>query len=96
MKIYPAPDNLIIKGNKELDTIKTRAAAFGLELADINDENDRPMVGNVLEVGVNAQKNGYNVGDKVVFSQFSPIIIEIEDEEYLVLSYKDLLARIEY
>lgn len=96
MKIYPAPDNLIIKGDKESEEIRRMAEAAGLLIADINEEDDRPMIGEVLEVGVTAGENGYKVGDKVVFSQFSPIVIEVEEKEYLVLSYKDLLARIEY
>jgi chaperonin GroES len=61
---------------------------------------EKPQKGTVLAVGPGTWENGQvepmnvNVGDTVLFAKYAGTEIRIGDEDVLILSQKDVLARI--
>lgn len=96
MTLKPLYDNIIVKQLKEEEITKS-----GIVLPDtINKE--KPQQGEVIAVGPGKKDNNGNiigmsvkVGDKVLFSRYSPNEVKIENEEYLVMKEGDVLAIIE-
>jgi chaperonin GroES len=96
MKARPMNDNVIVKPITEDEVTKS-----GIVLPDSIDKG-RPEKGEVVAIGPgklldNGQRAPMSVkaGDKVMFKKYSPDEIEIEKEEYLVISEKDILVIIE-
>lgn len=96
MTLKPLYDNIIVKQLKEEEITKS-----GIVLPDtINKE--KPQQGEVIAVGPGKKDNNGNiigmsvkVGDKVLFSRYSPNEVKIDNEEYLVMKEGDVLAIIE-
>lgn len=96
MTLKPLYDNIIVKQLKEEEITKS-----GIVLPDtINKE--KPQQGEVIAVGPGKKDNNGNmigmsvkVGDKVLFSRYSPNEVTIDNEEYLVMKEGDVLAIIE-
>lgn len=88
--LKPLNDNVILQKPKIED--KT---ASGIILTTSKDEPDYAFV---VEVGdgivVDGKKIPTNVkkGDKVIFKKYSTTDFKYDDEEYLVISEKDILA----
>ena len=96
MALKPLNDHVIVKPITE--ETKTEA---GIILPDTVDK-EKPEKGEIIAVGPgklldNGQRAAINVkvGDKVIFTKYSPNEIKIDDETYLVLSEGDILAIIE-
>lgn len=97
MKLRPLGDHVIVKPAKAEEVTKS-----GIVLPATADK-EKPEQGEVVAVGPgkwdqSGEKRiamSVTVGDKVVFKKYSPDEVEIEDEEYLVLSESDLIAVIE-
>ena len=96
MNLKPLYDNIIVKQLKEEETTKS-----GIVLPDtINKE--KPQQGEVIAVGPGKKDNNGNliemslkIGDKILFSRYSPNEVKIDNEEYLVMKEGDVLAIIE-
>lgn len=87
MKIEPLYDNVVVKPLKGQDV-----TASGIVLPDSVDK-DKPMEGEVVAVGQGRRmKDGsitplaVKVGDKVLFAKYGPDEVEVDGEEYLVMS----------
>jgi len=96
MALKPLNDHVIVKPITEEE--KTEG---GIILPDTVDK-EKPEKGEIIAVGPgklmdNGQRAeiGVKVGDKVIFTKYSPNEIKIKDETYLVLSENDILAVIE-
>jgi len=93
MNIKPLHDNVIVKPIAEEEMTKS-----GIVLPDtVNKE--KPERGEVVAVGEgklldSGQRAAMSVkaGDKVMFKKYSPDEIKIDDEEYLVISERDIIA----
>ena len=92
MKLKPLGDRLIVQAIEEEQT-----TASGLVLPDTAKE--KPQKGKVIAVGTGrVLENGQRVplevkeGDIVVFAKYGGTEIEIDGEEYVILSERDLLA----
>ena len=93
MNIKPLHDNVIVKPITEDEVTKS-----GIVLPDtINKE--KPEKGEVVAVGEgkimdNGQRApmSVKVGDKVMFKKYSPDEVKVDDEEYLVISERDIIA----
>lgn len=84
--IKPLNGNVILK--KEIKENKT---ASGIVLSQKKEEEEFAHIvalGNDEEV----KKLSLKVGDKILFKNYSTTKVNYEDEEYLVVSYKDILA----
>ncbi len=97
MKLRPLGDHIIVKPAKAEEVTKS-----GIVLPDTADK-EKPEQGEVIAVGPGKWDDkgekrlpiSVKVGDKVVFKKYSPDEVEVDDEEYLVLSESDLIAVIE-
>lgn len=92
--LKPLHDNVVLK--KEKVEQKT---ASGIILT--GDVKEQPSFATVVAVGEGNLVDGkvvpltVKVGDKVVYKKYSTTEFKFEEEEYLVISEKDILAIIE-
>ena len=91
--IRPLNGNVVLK--KELKENKT---ASGILLSQKQEEEEFATVISLSEI-IDEKGNKISInlkeGDKVLFKNYSPTKVSFNDEEYLVISYKDILAVIE-
>jgi len=95
VRIKPLGDRVVVKPIEEEEVTKS-----GIVLPDTAKE--KPQKGEVLAVGTGKLlENGERVplevkeGDIVVFAKYGGTEIELDGEEYVILSERDLLAVIE-
>lgn len=92
MKLQPLGDRVVVKA-KEDDEARTPS---GIVIPDTAKE--KPQLGEVLAVGPGDFQDGervpidVEVGDLVVYSKYGGTEVKHENEEYLILSSRDLLA----
>ena len=92
MKLQPLGDRVVVKA-KEDDEARTPS---GIVIPDTAKE--KPQLGEVLAVGPGDFQDGervpidVEVGDMVVYSKYGGTEVKHENEEYLILSSRDLLA----
>ena len=97
MKLNPLGDHVVIKALPAEEVTKS-----GIVLPATADK-EKPEQGEVIAVGPGKWNEdgdkrlpvSVKVGDKVVFKKYSPDEIEIDGEEYLILSESDLVAVIQ-
>jgi len=59
---------------------------------------EKPQEGTVIAVGTGEISNGQRfplevkVGDKIIYSKYGGMEVKIDNEEYVILSEKDILA----
>jgi chaperonin GroES len=94
-RIVPLADRLVVKNLQQEEVL-----ASGLVIPDTAKE--KPQQGEVIAVGPGRlDDNGkrvpmeINVGDIIVYAKYSGNEIKLDQEEYLILSEKDVLAKIE-
>ncbi len=91
VSIKPLEDRILVK---PLDAEQTTAS--GLVIPDTAKE--KPQEGEVLAVGPGRYEDGnrvpvdVQVGDKVVYSKYGGTEVKYDNEEYLILSARDVLA----
>ena len=92
MKIQPLADRIMVKVLEAKEMTKG-----GIVLPDTAKE--KPQEGTVVAVGFgrildNGQKAPLEVkvGDKVIYSKYGGTEVKIEDEEYIILQERDILA----
>ena len=89
--LKPLHENVILK--KETKEKKT---ASGIILT--GDNKDTPDFATVIEVGEGLLDDGkrqtskVKPGDKVVYKKYSTTEVKVDDEEYMIISEKDILA----
>lgn len=94
MKIKPLGDRVVVKPGESEEVLRS-----GIVLPDTAKE--KPQEGTVVAVGSGRYEEGklipleVKVGDKVIYSKYGGTEVKVEGEEYLVLSERDILARIE-
>ncbi len=95
MKIRPLGDRVLVKRVSEQE--KTKG---GIVLPDTAKE--KPQRGEVVAVGEGRLTDdgkripmNVKVGDKVIFAKYAGTEIELDDEEYLLMSESDILAILE-
>ncbi len=59
-------------------------------------QDDTPIVAKVLAVGESEKiaKKGIKVGDIVIYSKYSGTDVEYKGEKYVLVSVKDILAKV--
>jgi len=93
MKIIPLNDRVIIKPIQKDEITKS-----GIILPETVDK-EKPEQGEVIAVGSgklldNGQraKMEVKIGDKVLFTKYSPNEIKIDEQEFLVINESDIMA----
>jgi chaperonin GroES len=94
-KLVPLGDRLVIK-----PVVQEEVLASGIVIPDTAKE--KPQQGKVLAAGPGKlDDNGkrvpmdVKVGDRVLYAKYSGQEIKIDQEEYIVLSEKDVLCKVE-
>jgi len=87
MAFQPLKDRLLVLREEQ-----SNQTASGLYIPDTAKE--KPLEGKVTAVGPDAIEDGINVGDTVVFANFSGMEITIEGTDYLILLSKEVLGLI--
>lgn len=92
MDLKPLGDRIVVKP-KEEDESRTTS---GLVIPDTAKE--KPQLGEVVAVGPGEYKDGERVpvdvspGDLVFYSKYGGTEVKYENEDYLILSSRDVLA----
>ena len=93
--LRPLTDHVLVKA-----AAKEERTATGIILPDSSKE--KPEKGEVIAVGPGKlndngirQPMSLKVGDKILFTKYSPNEVKVDDQEYLILSESDVLAVIE-
>ena len=95
LRLKPLGSRVVVKALEREEMTKS-----GIVLPDTVKE--KPQEGKVLAVGPGGlDKNGNKVtmtvkeGDRVLFQKYSGTEFKLDDEEYIVLNEKDILALVE-
>ncbi len=96
MKIKPLGNRVVLKSLPEEEVSKG-----GIILPDTA-EKEKPEQAEVIAVGPGKllddgkrSEMEISVGDKVIFSKYSPTEIKLDEEEYLIVGEEDILGVIE-
>jgi chaperonin GroES len=91
--LKPLDDKIVLKVEKEAE----KTSAGGLIIQTMQEE--KPQEAIVVAVGPGVTfGNGdrlvpdVNVGDKVLFSKYQGTEVTVDKEQFLILSYRDILA----
>ena len=95
MKLQPLEDRIVVKANEAEET-----TASGLVIPDTAKE--KPQQGEVIAVGPGRRSEDTGevipmdvaVGDTVVYSKYGGTEITVEGEDLLILSSRDVLAKL--
>jgi chaperonin GroES len=94
-KLYPLADRLVIKA-----VVQEEVLASGIVIPDTAKE--KPQQGEVIAVGPGRlDEDGkripmeLKVGDRVLYAKYSGQEVKIDLEEYIVLSEKDVLCKVQ-
>ncbi len=94
-KLVPLGDRLVIK-----PVVQEEVLASGIVIPDTAKE--KPQQGEVIAAGPGRlDENGkriameVKVGDRILYAKYSGQEVKIDQEEYIVLSEKDVLCKVE-
>lgn len=92
-------DNVLLKLEKKEKETKTKS---GIIIAQKNDNSNRQSIGTVVSVGEGRiLSNGeimpldLKVGQKVIFQKYAGVEVEYQDEEYVIVHDRDIIAVLE-
>ena len=94
MNIKPLGDRVVIKMLESEETTKG-----GIILA--GSAKEKPQMAEVVAVGPGAVEDGkvvpmeVAVGDKVLMSKYAGTEVKVDGNEYIILSQRDILAKVE-
>ncbi|MEA1959809.1 MAG: co-chaperone GroES [Bacillota bacterium] len=95
VNIQPLNDRVVVKVNEVVEE-KTKSGLYVPDTA-----KEKPQEAEVLAVGPGLLNDkgerialDVAVGDKVIFSKYGGMEIKLDGEEYLILSERDILAKI--
>ena len=93
-KLRPLGDRVVVRPSEREETTKS-----GIVIPDTAKE--KPQRGTVIAVGEGRRDEDgdripmdVSVGDTVLFAKYAGTEFKFEDEEYLILSEKDILAKV--
>jgi len=95
VKLQPLGDRVVVQPAEREETTKS-----GIVIPDTAKE--KPQRGGVIAVGKGRRDDDgdripmdVSVGDTVLFAKYAGTEFKFEDEEYLILSEKDILAKVD-
>lgn len=94
MKIRPLGDRVVLKKKEAEETTKS-----GILIPD--SAKEKPQESVVIAVGPGRTEDGTHIpvqvkeGDTVICSQYGGTEVRIGEEEYTILSEKDIIAKVE-
>ena len=94
-KLRPLGDRVVVRPSSREETTRS-----GIVIPDTAKE--KPQRGSVIAVGKGRRDDDgdripmdVSVGDTVLFAKYAGTEFKFEDEEYLILSEKDILAKVD-
>ena len=94
-KLRPLGDRVVVRPSSREETTRS-----GIVIPDTAKE--KPQRGSVIAVGQGRRDDDgdripmdVSVGDTVLFAKYAGTEFKFEDEEYLILSEKDILAKVD-
>ena len=87
MKIRPLGERVLIKQTKQEEVTKS-----GIVLPDTVSK-EKPIIGEVSAIGESIKE--IKVGDKVIYEKYAGTEVKDNDETYLLLEEKNVLAIVE-
>jgi len=95
VSLKPLGDKVVVERDESLDT-----TAGGIFLPD--SAKDKPSRGTIVAIGTGQLlddgtrgKLQVKKGDRILFTSYAPEAINVDDDEYLLMSESDILAVIE-
>jgi chaperonin GroES len=90
MKLIPLGDHVVLQYQKVEEETKA-----GIILPD--SAKEKPQIATVIAVaaGDTDEQPKVKAGDKVIFSQYAGTNVELEEEEYIIVSQNDIMAIVE-
>lgn len=85
MKVKPVGDRLVIKVNKVKETNM-------LGIVIIENEENESRVGKIVAISNNISNQEFKIGDLILYLKSEASIPGNNEEEYLVVNTKDILA----
>lgn len=95
MSLKPIGKNIVLQISEEQTEAKTSSGIF-LPSSEKEDKEIAKIVaiGNDI-LNDEKTKDVLSVGDEVIYSKYSGNKVEIDDEEFLIVEYKDILCVVE-
>ena len=87
MKIRPLDERVLIKQTKQEETTKS-----GIVLPDTASK-EKPIIGEVTAIGEAIKE--IKIGDKVIYEKYAGTEVKDNDDVYLLLEVKNVLAVVE-
>jgi chaperonin GroES len=94
MALKPLADRVVVRA-----TVREEVTVGGIVLPDT--AKDRPQEGEVVAVGPGRTTDeGTKIpmdlkeGDKVIFSKFAGTEVKLDNQDYLIMSERDILAKL--
>ena len=87
MRVKPIGERILIKPIEE-----ELKSAGGIVLPEKAKEKSQKA--EVIEIG-NSDEISVKVGDKVIFAKYSGNEIKVDDKDYVIIDWSDILAKIE-
>jgi len=92
-KLKPLEDKIVLKVEKETE----KTSAGGLIIQTMQEEKPQEAIVVAVGPGVtfgNGEKMvpDVSVGDKVLFSKYQGSEVTVDNEKYLIVAYRDILA----
>lgn len=93
MSIKPLDDRVLIEpiSDEDLPAGKAGKTKSGIVLPDTADK-EKPEQGKVIAIGPNVKE--VKKGDIVLFNDYGPSKIKVNNKEYLVAKEEDILAKL--
>lgn len=93
MMLKPIGDRVVIK---KAEAEKTTASGIVLP----ESAQEKPQYAEVVAISSDIEnddkkKGSLSVGDKVIYSQYAGTDVKLDDSEYIVVKYNDILAVVE-
>lgn len=91
MTLAPLGDKVVLKAIKEEETTKSGIVLPG-------QAKDKPSQGEVVAAGPGGTVDGKEVkmqvkkGDKVIYSKYAGTEVELDGDDYIIVSQSDILA----
>jgi len=85
-----------INGNIVLKTAHNKEEKIGgIYIPDSDGDDNKNSVGIIVALSKSLELQDIAIGDKIVFDKFKSNKIELDDEQYIIINFKDVLCILE-
>ncbi|MBD3166760.1 co-chaperone GroES [bacterium] len=89
MELHPLGDRVVIKATEATEEKRVG----GIIIPDTAKE--KPQTGEIVALGTDDEvKENLKVGDKVIYAKYGGTEVTLDGEDFLILGYADVLAKV--